>query len=70
MTLECIVKQLGIDPDDIGPFDSNISVFHSAVATFLSPSDPSNTHGMRRERVTRGLRVMRIAPYSGECYTA
>ena len=52
MTLECIVNQLGIDPpDNIGHFDSDISVFHSAVATFLSPSDPSNTHGMRRERI-------------------
>jgi hypothetical protein len=46
MILECIVKQLGIDLNDIGPFESNISVFHSAVATFLFPSDPSNTHGM------------------------
>lgn len=51
MTLECIIDQLGIDPDSIGPFNSNISVFHSAVATFLSPSDPSNSHGMRRERI-------------------
>ena len=51
MTLECIVKQLDIDPDNIDPFDGNISVFHSAVATFFSPSDPSNSHGMRRERI-------------------
>ena len=55
MTLECIVKQLGIDPDDIGPFDSNISVFHSAVATFYSPSDPSNTHGMQWEHTWHAM---------------
>jgi hypothetical protein len=51
MTLECIINQLGINPDDIGPFNSNIVVFHSAVATFLSPSDPCNSHGMRCEHI-------------------
>ncbi|KAJ7672946.1 hypothetical protein B0H17DRAFT_1083378 [Mycena rosella] len=33
------------------PFDSPISVFHSAIATFYSPSDPSGIWGMRRERI-------------------
>jgi hypothetical protein len=47
--LKCVVNQLGIDPNNIGPFNSNISVFHSAVATFLFPSDPSNFHDMQRE---------------------
>ncbi|KAJ6590829.1 hypothetical protein B0H10DRAFT_2167907 [Mycena sp. CBHHK59/15] len=31
--------------------NSPISVFHSAVATFYSPSDPSGIQGMRRERI-------------------
>ena len=30
---------------------SKISVFRSAVATFLAPSDDSGIHGMRRERI-------------------
>ena len=51
MTLECIVNQLGINPDNIGPFNSNISVFHSAVGWFLFSSDPSNFHGMRCEHI-------------------
>ncbi|KAJ7639909.1 hypothetical protein B0H17DRAFT_1277105, partial [Mycena rosella] len=33
------------------PFDSPISVFHPAVATFYSPSDPSGIWGMRREHI-------------------
>ncbi|KAJ6622418.1 hypothetical protein B0H10DRAFT_2175040 [Mycena sp. CBHHK59/15] len=30
---------------------SPLSVFHSAIATFYSPSDPSGIRGMRRERI-------------------
>ncbi|KAJ7162457.1 hypothetical protein C8R46DRAFT_1283402 [Mycena filopes] len=31
--------------------DSFISVYHSAIATFYAPSDPSGIRGMRRERI-------------------
>jgi hypothetical protein len=51
MTMVCIADQLGVAPDELQPICSKISVFHSAVATFLAPSDPSGTHGMRRERI-------------------
>lgn len=32
-------------------FDSNIHVFHSALATFYAPSDPSGIGGMRRQYI-------------------
>ncbi|KAG1873124.1 hypothetical protein F4604DRAFT_1880988 [Suillus subluteus] len=32
--------------DDLPAIQSNISVFHSAIATFSAPSDVSSTHGM------------------------
>ena len=32
-------------------FGSKISVYHSMVAVFYSPSDPSGLHGMRRETI-------------------
>ena len=51
MTLECIAGQLETTADDIPPVYGKISVFHSAVATFFAPSDPSGRHGMRRERI-------------------
>ena len=51
MTLGCIAMQLGIDLAHMRPLDGKISVFNSAVATFFSPSDPSSTRGMRRERI-------------------
>jgi len=51
MTGVCIADQLGVTPDKLLPICSKISVFHSAVATFLAPSDPSGSHGMRRERI-------------------
>jgi hypothetical protein len=38
-------------PDDISLSAFPILVFHSAVATFLAPSDQSGIHGMRRERI-------------------
>ncbi|KAJ6463659.1 hypothetical protein DFH09DRAFT_1267437 [Mycena vulgaris] len=38
-----------IDQSDIDT--TPISVFHSAVATFYAPSDPSGLRGMRRERI-------------------
>ncbi|KAJ6492160.1 hypothetical protein C8R45DRAFT_1137267 [Mycena sanguinolenta] len=38
-----------IDPSDLDP--TPISVFHSAVATFYAPSDPSGIRGMHRERI-------------------
>jgi len=51
MMLVCIAEQIGTYPDRIPPIKSKISVFHLAVATFFSPSDPSGVHGMRRERI-------------------
>jgi len=51
LTLECVAAQLHKSPDELHQIDGKISVFHSAVATFFSPSDPSGIHGMRRERI-------------------
>lgn len=49
MTQVCIADQLGVITDELPPLHCKISVFHSAIATFLAPSDPSGLHGMRRE---------------------
>jgi hypothetical protein len=46
MTLVCIADQIGMSPDELSPIQSKISVFHSAIATFFSPSNPSGIHGM------------------------
>lgn len=51
MTLVCIADQIGTSAESLPPIKSKISVFHSAVATFFSPSDPSGIHGMRREHI-------------------
>jgi len=51
MALQCLATQLGKSIDDLPPINVKISVFHSAVATFHAPSDPSGMHGMRRERI-------------------
>ncbi|KAH8983439.1 hypothetical protein EDB92DRAFT_1890569 [Lactarius akahatsu] len=51
MTRGCISHQLGMTTDEMPPLKCKISVFHSAVATFYSPSDPCGTRGMRRERI-------------------
>ena len=51
MTRACIADQLEVTKDELLPISSKISVFHSAVATFLAPSDPCGLHGMRRERI-------------------
>ncbi|KAK1233232.1 hypothetical protein PQX77_003616 [Marasmius sp. AFHP31] len=37
--------------DDLPPIPSNIKVFHSAVATFHSPSDEAGIRGMCKERI-------------------
>ena len=37
--------------DDCPPFDGEIRVYHSAVATFYAPSDLCGAGGMRRERI-------------------
>ncbi|KAJ7603070.1 hypothetical protein FB45DRAFT_882434 [Roridomyces roridus] len=39
------------DGMEIDVSDVDIFVFHSAVATFYAPSDPSGIRGMRRERI-------------------
>ncbi|KAI9438995.1 hypothetical protein H4582DRAFT_2111280 [Lactarius indigo] len=51
LTHECVSLQLGVIIDEVPPLHCNISVFHSTVATFFSPSDPCGTQGMRRERI-------------------
>jgi hypothetical protein len=51
MILEFVALQLDKSVDDLLPINVKISVFHSAAATFHAPSDPSGTHGMRRERI-------------------
>jgi hypothetical protein len=51
LTQECIALQLGLSPHEIALSDCTVSVFHSAIATFFAPSDPSGMHGMRRERI-------------------
>ena len=48
---ECIANQLGVNLNTVELSDCRVSVFHSAIATFFAPSDPSGTHGMRRERI-------------------
>ncbi|KAH9038559.1 hypothetical protein EDB85DRAFT_1860463 [Lactarius pseudohatsudake] len=51
LTQVALAHQLNTDVDHVPPIDNTISVFHSAVATFHAPSDPSGTQGMRRERI-------------------
>lgn len=51
MTLLCIATRCGESIDNLLPINVKISVFHSAIAKFHAPSDPSGTHGMRRERI-------------------
>jgi hypothetical protein len=51
MMQECIADQLEVTTDELPPFHCKISMFHSAVATFLAPSNPSGSHGMRREHI-------------------
>jgi hypothetical protein len=51
MTWRCIANQLGVDMDELPPIDCSISVFHSTVATFFTPSDLSGSRGMQRERI-------------------
>lgn len=51
MVLLCIATCLGESADDLLPINSKISVFHSAIAIFHAPSDPSGTHGMRCEHI-------------------
>ncbi|KAF7372468.1 hypothetical protein MVEN_00108400 [Mycena venus] len=40
-----------VSDDDLDISELPISVYHSAVATFYAPSDPSGIRGMRRERI-------------------
>ena len=51
MTLLCVATRLGDSVDNLLPINAKISVFHSAIAKFHAPSDPSGTYGMRRERI-------------------
>jgi len=51
MALVCIADQIGTSPDRIPPIKTKVSVFHSAVATFFSPGDPSRIHGVQCERI-------------------
>ena len=38
-----------VNLDECPPFDSTISMYHTMMAVFYSPSDPCGPHGMRRE---------------------
>ena len=51
MTCDCIALQLSTTPDEIPLLNCKVSVFHSAVTTFFSPSDPCGTWGMQHERI-------------------
>ena len=71
MTLLCIATWLGDSVDNLLPINVKISVFHSAIAKFHAPSDPSGTHGMRRERIRstpswRGRGPRRDCAFVGE----
>ncbi|KAH9952562.1 hypothetical protein BGW80DRAFT_1440399 [Lactifluus volemus] len=43
-------------PTGLGDCPMYLNVFHSAVATFFAPSDPSGIHGMRRKHQGTGPR--------------
>ena len=51
LTQELLTRQLVVDIDDVPLLNCQVDVYHSAVATFHAPSDPSGTHGMLRERI-------------------
>lgn len=52
MTQECIADQTGKSIESVMlPSFQIVSVFHSAMATFFAPSDPSGSHGMRQEHI-------------------
>ncbi|KAH9982991.1 hypothetical protein BGW80DRAFT_1434184 [Lactifluus volemus] len=53
LTQAFLSEQLGIDgiPAGFLPYTIDVKVFHSAIATFFAPSDPSGVCGMRRERI-------------------
>ncbi|KAH9954878.1 hypothetical protein BGW80DRAFT_1439609 [Lactifluus volemus] len=46
-----LADQLHLSDESMPVITSKVNVFHSAVATFFAPSDPSGIRGMRRERV-------------------
>jgi hypothetical protein len=48
MILDCVATQLDKGINDLLAIDvqAKVSVFHSAVATYHAPSDPSSTHGV------------------------
>ena len=71
MTLQCIATRLGSSVDNLLPINAKISMFHSAIAKFHAPSDPSGTQGMRRERICstpswRGREPRRDCAFVGE----
>lgn len=51
MTQDCIATQLHTALEDVYQITSLISVFHSVLTVFHSPSDPSGIHGMQHERI-------------------
>jgi hypothetical protein len=40
-----------VDLEDCPMIEGNISVFHSAIASFFAPSDECGRYGMRQERI-------------------
>ena len=47
MAQECIANQLGVNPNLVELSACQVSVFHSAIATFFALSDPSGSHRMQ-----------------------
>ncbi len=46
---ECTGREVGVDA--CPPFNGDVRVFPSAIATFYAPSDPSGPRGMHCERI-------------------
>ncbi len=44
-------EEIPANIDDLPPFEGNIQVHHSAVATFYAPSDLCGAGGLRREHI-------------------
>ncbi|KAJ6451547.1 hypothetical protein C8R45DRAFT_766751, partial [Mycena sanguinolenta] len=50
LSSDCYLNEEASD-DDLDISEYTLSVYHSAVATFYAPSDPSGICGMQREHI-------------------
>jgi hypothetical protein len=55
-----------LDDSELPTFHGKVKVYHSAVATFYAPSDPSGVGGMRREWI-RAVPSWRKGPARYDC---